>query len=765
MEDFKAAWHSRLFEEKPNEKKKAKKELNELFDKIVSQERKKGVKASDYRTKLARVAEAYDISGEYFTGHTIKNFSWLRHPLINFKNDLNHMTAILSGDKSQYASGNIYMNPALLAIGHGDMDGDLIKIAADAFASGDMELFGMATQAYQSLMIDRQAKIDSDENSKNKKAIENITRYLNETSNGKTITPEQIQYGEVKKIDSVQDLSSKYMTAGAMFDAKKGAGIYGDLAFFFEKMLGNKKDFDVNNKENGIIGVGARSLHALAQSLYQKGINVKNADKLAKSVGAEVKTNYSEGEKGAMVLAQINSMFEMLNQSATFDDSMRFREFLEKGGTIGAWDLDAMYEGNALNIFGLGDLNEEGYKQILKIAEEHKANLEKSTLKHKNDYIKRIEKDIEGIKAAINGDAEAFKNITSELQIALEYDLNTQHQYFAGEGNSIGNQNAYRYRNGKIPGHEGTSGGIPYFNRVIESVKTKATNLSKEEQKKMDDFIDGSVWGIYQKIASAKDISNIKGVSPTRRTSSLKLNYGNNPDLNPIIDEIVNTEIKDKAEFLSKYSDKFVDIKGLKSMINSQIKGTIAHNTADALQKYGEDYANNSSYTGPLAQNKKILNFLNDENIAKEIVDEATEIGKNNIGYVTNLIEKQNGKIIGTEVGLAGFGGLDRNKNAKVSNQIADIIYKQGNKLTVGDWNIYGNDQPGWAPILQVYDYMMSLKTLQAAMNEVGAPTAKDFLFNETNNVSKEWRERIKRLAKTDGDREEAISLFEDMYN
>ena len=281
--DFKAQYNSLLHKGSKEDIDKIKKEIDELFEELVSKENRKGIKKNQYSEKVAAIADAFDINSENFAGSVLTSEFWHRHPTINFKNDLNNMVAVLSSNDKAFSPGNIYMNKELLAIDNGDADGDLIAMKK-YLLEGDMDKAGEAFLRYQEHVRLAREKVSKQDSDKDAQIRQRLIKYFKNEG----LDPDQLRYGDLGKITSVQDLTTKNMTIGAMFDAKKGAGIYGDLVYFLERLSGSQKDIDVNSPENGKIGIGANSMHAMAQSLYQRGINIKNAAKLAGQIRDEL---------------------------------------------------------------------------------------------------------------------------------------------------------------------------------------------------------------------------------------------------------------------------------------------------------------------------------------------------------------------------------------------------------------------------------------------------------------------------------------------
>lgn len=777
--DYTAMWEERL-KENPET---ARKELDKLFNGLYSPEeiaKRKDLqfKSKDYHKKIKAIVRAFDISDEYYKGRVITDLGWNRDPTINFLRDVSAGTAVLdSGGKNSknaiVAQGHVLINKDLLAIGHGDMDGDLIAMY-HAYTSGDEVGFERALEAFYKDATEQQRKISEEEDKKDTQIRQNLAKYFD--TKGANISASQIRYGEQSKVDSVQDQAAKALTVGAMWSAKKGAGLFGDLTFAQENIVQKVKHLNPNSPINGIASLGASTLQAITQSLYQKGINVKNAGELAKSLGEEAKDKYSSGELAAMVQNQANEMFEMINQADTFNDIHQLRRFFEKGSTIGAFDLDAMFEGNTALGVGLQSLNDVGLNNLLELAENHLKNLKNSN--EDQIYIDRINKDIAAIKEAQKDPKKnKLKNLTSELAAALVYDLNYGHEYFHGE---LGDDFVYRYRNGAIPGHG--SNQIPKFNKAvvddIDKFMTELTEKSKNDENAKE-FLENSVYGRYAR-AKQFGLADVNGKSPSAMAKNIMYDAGKHgleADKMPLVNEIqkeaeelVENIIKTKnpEEIRKKYATAIIADPSIKSTLKGVVTGSITHATAESYEKFGAEYAThneNKGYSREIKKNQNLLTAIFGEKEAEQLVKDAIFRGETNFKAISEEVSKNGGKIIGSEMELAGYGGVTNTGKMKGSKQIADILYKVGNELIVGDYKTYADDKAGLDAILQVKDYMESLKMLQLAMRDTRATSANTFLHS--NNVEAEnWRRRLGINGNESSiERKEKEARFEKIFN
>ncbi|MBO7691905.1 MAG: hypothetical protein J6T10_04635 [Methanobrevibacter sp.] len=772
--DYKAMWHKRLQQGSKEDIQKTKEEIDSLFNSLYTEDERnnrkdlKNIKSRNYKGKIAAIAQAFDISDKYYKGRVITDLGWNRDPTINFLRDVNGGTAVLDGRKEGaiVAQGHILINKDLLAIGHGDMDGDLIAMYL-AYQSGDVAGFERALEAFYRDGQEQQRKVSEEEDKKDKEMRQKLSAFMKQKY-GKDFNPDQLRYGEQSKVDSVQDLSGKTLSVGAMWSGKKGSGIFGDLAFAQENLVQHIKHLDPNTDINGAATMGANVLQALAQSLYQKGINIKNAGKLAESLGQEAKENYSPGELAAMVHAQTNEMFEMINQADTFNDTHQLRRFIEKGESIGAYDFDKMFVENALTTLGLQDLDEQGLQNLLEVAEGHLKRLEDN--KDDEKYITRIKDDIDAInKAKEDPKKNKLMNMTSELVIALINDLNYRHQFFHGE---LGNFLANRYYEGLIPGHG--SNQIKRFNKSIENDPDKQLEKYLEEHKdeeSVKEFLNDTTYGRYLK-AKKNGMSTMKGMSATAGSRNIMYTlsrYGANADNSTMLQEIQGQEVNGKIlkpeDILKKYSTEFVANPSLKNVARDMMMGQITHRTAEAYEKYGDKYLESKEYQKEVTDYVQRLTALYGAEEANKIKDDAVRYGIGNYKNVLDIVNKNGGKIIGSELALAGYGGFTKTGAMKGSRQIADIVYKLGNELIIGDYKTYNHAQAGADAILQVYDYMEALKMLQLAMRDERSQSANTFLHS--NNVeAANWRKRLGISDKdTDAGRKSKEAQFAKIFN
>lgn len=750
--DYRAMWEKRLQQGSKEDIQKTKEEIDSLFNSLYTEDERKNrkdlknIKSRNYKGKIAAIARGFDISDKYYKGRVITDLGWNRDPTINFLRDINGGTAVLDGreEGAIVAQGHVAINKDLLAIGHGDMDGDLIAMYV-AYKTGDTATFERALEAFYKAGEEQQRKVSEEEDKKDKEMRQKLAEELKKR-NGKDFNPDQLRYGEQSKVDSVQDVSNKALTVGAMWSGKKGAGLFGDLVFAQENLVQHIKHLNPNTEINGTAAMGANVLQALTQSLYQKGINIKNAGKLAESLGQDAKKKYSPGELAAMVHAQTNEMFEMINQSATFNNIHQLRRFIEKGESIGAYDFDNMFAENALTTLGLQDLDKQGLENLLGVAEKHLKALEGN--KEDEKYISRIKKDIDAINNA-KQDPQNIKlmNLSSELVVALINDLNYNHEFFHGE---LGNFLANRYYEGLVPGHG--SSQIKRFNKSFENDPDKILEKyleDNQDEESVKEFLNDTTYGKYLK-AKQNGLALKSGLSATAASRNIIYTlskYGASPDNSTMLQEIqgqkINGEILKPEEILKKYATEFVANPGLKNIAGSIIMGQIAHETAEAYEKYGDKHLENSKYTKQIDDFTQRLEVLFGSEKGSEVKNKAVRYGIGNYQNILDIVKKNNGSVIGSELELAGFGGFTKAGAMKGSRQKTDILYKIGNELIVGDYKTYGHHQPGADAILQVHDYMEALKMLQLAMRDVRAQSANTFLYDDKNVVAANWRKRL----------------------
>ena len=769
-EDFKSMWFEKIFGNNNKEDtQKAIKMLNSLLgDLYTKEEQKKWNKKgkAGIQQKINALAEAFDITSDNFKGKTFNALNWHRDPTINFLNDVLGSNVVLSSEAGLVAQGNVLMNKHLLELGHGDYDGDLIAMYM-AFQNGDEELFEEAYKGYLNSLVIAQKESAGLGEKKNLETMQKIEEQLN----GKKIH----RYGKEADINKAQDFKNKRETVGFLWDAKKGSGIYGDLTFAASSILDEIGAYKANingDQNQTTLGMGARALHAINQSLYQQGINIKNAE-LSKSLGYGGRT-LKGGELAAAKQQQADIMFDMINSSFTLDDRHRLRDFIERGETLGIFSQDAMFQDNTLTNFGLGNLDKNGLKNLLEIAESWKKKLKGE--KDKKQYIDRIQKDIDDINDAINNNKK-FNQSTSELVVALISALNSEQMGVFFDGKHLGGLSSNRYTEGLIVPKNHSD--VPMFNKAIGNYVDETTQRFLQTIEKyggnpeqVSKFLNNSFFGIHQSLTSRAAAFDPKvfGRAPTTLAKdSVLTKY-------PITDNRFN-----KFEKLLMEGKMPTDITSQeKGVVESMILGSLSHLSSELAVKYPKKYLEKLEKDKDYLGYKKALETLYGDELsedgtktkAEELLGFAIERGKTNLDYIKEYLSGKGNKIIGTEMNLAGFERDQNNPNKiHTTRQIADILYKKGNELIVGDYKNYASDELGLKTMIQVKDEVEALKLLQQAMRTQRANSWDTFLYSD-NEVAKMWRRRLGLTDENDSlvnlstkEKDKITSSFRDIYN
>lgn len=736
--DFRSMMTTRLKDKEYKEEME--KEINNLFTTLYAEEERKGFKGLKTTGKLDKIINAITVGNKDFKGMSISNVGVNRDPLINFLYDYLGGNLLLS-DKT--AQGNIQINKDLLRIGHGDMDGDIIR-AYFAYRTGDGRAFEAALTDYFNHLAAHQKEISDREGAPDEEILNQLGIKGNK------------RIGAISQIERVQDQAAKSLTIGDMWSAKKGAGIFGDFVYGDENLFKSLgiKSLSLNDSvgNNGRLAFGAAAMQAIAQSLYQEGINVKNSARLAENLGLDPNKKYSAGEIAAMTKDQTDVMFDMVGQAATFNDIGQLRRFLEKGVTLGIFKEGQMFKDNTLGTFGLGDLNEEGYKNLLAIANDWKNQLEKAGAGNEN-YIKKINEDIDIIKDAANDTktgASKLGGLSTELVAAMVMNLNSMGVYFP-EG--VGTPLANRYREGLVPGKGDVA--IPFFNAASGENYDEQTKRFLSNQG-FKNALNSSSYGQYYNFKNKNGKFLGWDIATSTKVNQLAVDlskYGLAPktDTRAILAdaERVRKGEMTREEFGQLY-DNFLTSDFNKDNLVSMPSGNISHLVSEYMTRYGEDFSTREDYKKDREEfDNRLIGLLGEEE-AKKAIEQAELTGKQNTKYITDYIKRIGGETIGSEVFLTGYGHIDENTgDYRLRRQQADLMYKVGNKLVIGDIKNYSSGDLGLATILQIKDYAESTKWLKRAIQDQPAASANTFLYSD-NKVAKDWLARYREQAKRD---------------
>ena len=720
---------------------------------------------TDINKIIKPLIEKYDYSRGGYKGDVMMgDFQFLRNPVIKFAADQLGGGLVFSSDKTVANVGSMRVNPDLAAAAKGDMDGDRVAFYIAAM-TGDTAAAREALVSYYEHLAENQELRRKAEENQNTKGL--IAKDLLGASNT----------GDLSKATSIMDYYTQNVRSIAMNEGAKGAGIYGDLLFAFEKI------FEEANINQGASGKNkevflANMASNVAHTLYQEGIAIKNI----KGVNGETLTDESE------IAKVINEIVERSSHSSTWTTRKGMTDFLELLEMTGMTDaggspddpLKGVFKGNIIANLGLNNLtSSENDQEIVNLLDTVAQNEIKSFEKDSDGY-KRLNEDLKRIKA-LKGKGGDLGNISRELLVALITDK--QYGLTSILGKDWGDKIVQRYK--YIPGktHEFErmlleAGANLDENSLSDDVKknyskeiSMAIRAAKEAREK-----DAERYGQLRKATEISEFST----SPSQQTNKVAYSdlYGEGKDTRPfeeLVKELLDPNLSEEERNNKKLAlEQQFGTEKYKELILSQIQGTYSHLAAEHYLTTGNG-ANLGKFkkTAPFYANmqKEIENRgLDTESIAiltalgmktseaKEILEHSKKKGAANAAFLATIMEREGGQFIGSEINLAGAGAIDKDGKVQLSRQIADAIYKTYDEETgktvfhTVDFKNTKDGKPKLANLLQITDYIESLKALNTEILESGGNFSAGAYLNkgrgkEGNIYQKMWARRIDEAA------------------
>ena len=676
------------------------------------------VKKIDQNKIVKDIINKYDYSRGGYQGDVLHSFQWLRNPIIKWAADSLGGGVAFSSDPTVANRGSMRINPDLAAAAKGDMDGDRVAFYIAAL-TGDTEAAREALTSYYLKLEKNQSDVRKKEALKS----EEIKRGLSEQG---LFNVEN--YGELDKANSIMDYYSQNVRSIATNEGAKGAGIYGDLVFAFEKILEEGNISQGTSGKNREVFLGSVASN-IAHTLYQEGIAIKN-----------MKTSNGQDMDESQIASVINEIAIRSAQSNTWESRRGMTDFLKLLEKTKMTDSEGVFKGNIIANLGLNnlDITNANDKEIIEtldqVANKELSELEKLYGKDSEEY-KRLSADAERIKSlkATGGD---LGNISRELLVALVTDSELGLRSVTGMENlGIKINQRYKYIPGKT--HD--------FESMLDSIANNMTedSLSEEVRSKYGVEIKRALAARKrsdERSARLRRATTIQEstTSPSAQTNRIAHSslYGEKKDAREFerqVDLLVNGTDEEKAAAKEYLSQQIGINPDYKDLILSQVQGTYAHlasehymNAAEGLQPgqaidkraYKKSLMGEISARNLDAQNLallKVLGFSADD--ARSFLRRSMDKGTANAAYLRNILAREGGQAIGSEVNLAGAGAINDAGEVQLSRQIADFLYKTVDEEGKTTFHVvdYKNTKDGklhLANILQNTDYIESLRDL-----------------------------------------------------
>lgn len=726
----------------------------------------KGVGKKGKNKIIQAIVDSVDISKKdkdgkrAWKGKFLSNTWSHRHPTINFINDLLGGGLVASSNDNLVAPGRMLINKYYAAIGKGDMDGDLMELF-DAWNAGDFQRAGEAVNSYFKHEREYQRKIQEEEEKAEKETLENIKTHIKKNDPGYD-TSNIRAAGEIGKANEVIKQDEKAVTVAAAWLGKHGAGPYGNAKFTAEDIIRETVGATGRQGKN-ITALGARVFGAIFHSLYQKGINIKNLKR-------DENGKLALDEEAAKVYDQMLSTMNLATSKGTWDDPRIMRAFVNQAIDLGVFKKDAMFEGTILDAIELNKITSkdtELLSQLKKVAENAKKSLVDQFGKD-SEQVKQIEKDIQEIEDVQQGKQETLQNLSDEMTYAILGKYTGSFMYEAGKhGESVGTKMGQIWE--RIPGYASSRGNmIPRL---------------------------GGVYGVYGKsgnkyVPEIERINKGKLVGYTSPTSEIKKMVGSvkeNIQTDNKIEKLAQRYLAaesdaERAKIMQEahsYTASFLDAPGAVD----KIRGLISHKTTELLGLDGKidisnwtrgDEGYNFLKTDKegaefLANLETQLRFLNPDRYEnktelKDFVQRAANKGVSNTRILRSMMGP-NGSLLGQEMRLAGYSGVDEKGNYKLSSQYTDAMWTEEDEnglvtLHIADLkNPKVAGTPSLEYLLQLKDYERSALLLQDQLKQLSHIKTVDEFWAVKNDYTKNWERVLETAAANDAGAESGVDF------
>lgn len=721
----------------------------------------KGVGRKGKDAIIQAIVDSVDISKKYKNGRRawkgqVLNNTWShRHPTINFINDLLGGGLVASSNDKLVAPGRMLINKHYAAIGKGDMDGDLMELF-DAWNAGDFQRAGEAANSYFKHEREYQKEIQEQEEKEEKETLENIKKHIKE-NNPDYDTSKIRAAGEIGKANEVTKQEEKAITTAAAWLGKHGAGPYGNAKFTAESIIDETVGTKGRQGKN-ITALGGRVFGAIFQSLYQKGINIKNLKR-------DENGNLSLDEQAAKVYDQMLSTMDLATSKGTWDDPMIMRAFLDQATELGVFKKDAMFEGATLKTIELNKITSkdtEILSQLKSIAENAKKTLV-DQFGEDSDQVKQIEKDIKEIEDVQQKKQKSLQNLSGEMVQAILGIYEGSFMYEAGKrGESVGTKMGQIWE--RIPGYASSR------DNMIPRLGGLYGVYGKNGKKYIPEI---------ERINTGKKISNTSPTTETKKmVGSVKEQINSDNALEKLAQRFIEAKTNEERNKIREEANSYVisnkEVQGSEDLI----RGLISHKVTELLGLGGDidiskwirgeegyNFLKGDKEGAAFLKNLETqLRFLNpdryeNEEELKEFVRSAAHKGVSNTRVLRSMMGPK-ATLLGQEMRLAGYSGVDDKGNYKLSRQYTDAMWTEEDEkglvtLHIADLkNPKKSGAPSLAYGLQLKDYERSALLLQDQLRkfqEEGRQIKSiwDF-FAVKNNYTKDWEEVLNSAAATD---------------
>lgn len=767
--------------------KEGRSSLNELRDKLEKQSpAKHQIKDRTGKYKDAKdvstvdyLIDRFTLESENYAGGGLTS-QYLRHPVIKGYSDIMGGAVALTNNSKIAEEGTLRLSRAQADIQKGDMDGDKVAMKI-AILNGDQDAFNSAYSSYTKHYAQAHQRYLQAKNDKSAQDDQKVLEKINKLREkaGEEPLKSLENYGDISGINSPTDSKKNSILGIAQGIGQKGAGIYGDEV---KASLNIAEKFGVGgegigtNSENAVFADLATNIF---HTLYQEGINIKNAK--------------VEGMLGATTEQIATNVLDLSGKASTWNDSQQMENFLKEAVMLGAGKDKAFFSEKQMadmhldNFEALGEAGANVANSWYDLLSEALKNAE--TAYGKTDKrTKLLKADVKQLKDIKDKQAKGLKSL-SYLAISTLVTSDQFKEIFRDADNkTFGDYIEGRYR----------EAGIIRPDRILnnKSGQLDASSLETEAFKSLDDDLQKMIKkGVYSNTGSVGEANPFfqrgklrtegRVLSPTGAVKtalpSIYSQVSSNllPYLLPrgeydedSVKELMKNAVSDESDWTS---------------IKTILKGNIAHKAAEVYAnaiKDGLDLNSEDKEERKKAQEE--LRSRTSDVILSEVVtpgmaaaitsgifsekDPNNKITRRKVGLkeLTDFIDKQTERgfknykfiqdradegeeFLGAEVGIPmlyrqGKDGVARGRG------VIDYLSKTSDSLKVYDYKNYASGTPSAENVLQLLDYANTLGLTRDMIKQEGF--AQDFISflgtgigDKGNLLAQSWQERLYDLA------------------
>lgn len=736
--------------------------INSVYNNIIKEDssrmirNKKGeiIKDPNIQNKINTILKYYDINDANYSGAGLADYNSIRFPIIKGSSDIMGGKLAFSSNEHFVSHGDVRINADLLASAHGDMDGDKLAFFK-ALQSGDFEEAAFALQSFNKHLAEaqKQERI-ADEQDKSAE----LAKYAG-----------AVGVYDKKKILALQDPTIRRLSALLQNASAPGAGVFGDQLFaalgaIQDKQLG--MEFSSSNPKGSF---AAQITSMLTHTLYQLGINPKNAKLFDSDAPAEV-------------VEQIKVLREMSGKSTTWDELPFMLDFLKKTENLGITKADKVLDPELIADLNLRYLDQDSEKLnfMADIADKALEYYEENYGKKSEEY-KRIKADYSKIQKIKKGEAQGLSNLSRELFAYIisgeggfkdiylnqqsegnrrSFGQEIQERYFKSSNNFVNTVN--RYKNAILTEEtveqlKGLGIEVNQANRGYSSNKGygelgPVDKIFKTSPSRMlqNYFAQHSIYGDEQSLRDAILAAHSEDATEADKIALAQRLLESESDLSSRRDTIQGSIAHKASELLAKSGKGYADLVNDKAFFRKLYQQAIEEFNLES-RKYDagtEEYINGTGFVDVARKDPRRMLGLNRKELEQFILNSAIK-GFRNYNFVKENVERQGGRFVGFESPLAGI--INRGDGrAALSRGFADYEYltydEEGKPVwTIGDYKNYANGQPTIKNALQVKHYLELMRQLQSArFNNPQIQDSMQFLgLYEENEVAKAWKVRL----------------------